>query len=283
MKALFISRNLIGDGLYISQALYAWWQSHQGWEIDMLTYNDHITCIYTRMGVPVNVIFDEPDRSQYDFVHHFDVTPAFALCSHKKIHIGEAYAELLGVELPKAQKLTENHPSHVVKPIFIPTMEALAPSEIDLVLISMFSASCASRNPVGSRPNKMLPWPTWTPLIRFLRSKFGDNSLRFLGAPTDRAEGLDISEDEYMTGIPLNRLALIMRASKCVITLDNGMAHLAGSQNARELIFYPVCLGLHYIVPYGNPRMGVVQMDPASTDPGALQGVMKQFFTSMNI
>ena len=188
-RALFISRNLIGDGLQISPALRAWHSANPEWEITVETNNDHVTCIYTRMGVPVNIVTDA-EQERYDFVHTFDPSQAFTVSETRRQHIAESYADLLGVKLAP-----EKGRAHL-RPVFIPTPEELTEEEKGLVLVSMFSMSCTSRDKTRSLPpNKMLPWHKWHPIISYLRSEFGERSLRFLGAPTDRAPELEISED----------------------------------------------------------------------------------------
>lgn len=273
-KALFTSRNLIGDGLYVGPSLVRWHELNPDYEIDLLTHQDHVTCIYSHFGIPVNVITDRVPEFDYDFEHVFDVSKAFSYCDTYKCHLVEGYARLLGL----TDKIE-------IGPIFKPDIEYIFKAEEGLVLISMFSASCTSRdkNHPGLPPNKMLPWSKWEIILRYLRDHFGDDKLRFLGAPTDRAPELSISEDQYMTGIPLNRLALIMRNSKCVVTLDNGMAHLAASQQAREIVFYPECLGLHYIVPKGNPRCAALHMNPVTTSASSLVSAIKIFVDTFQI
>lgn len=273
-KSLFVSRNLIGDGLYIGPSLVRWHELNPEFEIDLLTLDDHVKCIYDHFGIPVNVVTSVPPEFQYDFQHTFNVNEAFDYSDRRfretgkpeGCHLAEAYAALLGVDLV----IDPAHPKAHIGPIFIPTEEEIVEEMEDLVLISMFSASCTSRDKTrpGLPPNKMLPWPKWELIIRYLRDHFGDENLRFLGAPTDRAPELSVSEDQYLTGVPLNRLALYMKHSKCVITLDNGMAHLSASQKVREFVFYPVCLGTHYIMPIGNPRCMVLQMDPVRLSVG---------------
>lgn len=260
MRALFRSINLIGDGLYVSRALLTWHHLHPEFEIDLFTLQDHITCIYSRMGVPLNVITSEESLApHYDFEFTFDAGKAFLLCRDKEMHIAEGYAQLLGIQLQRLPK--QGH----LRPIFIPVLETLHEDEKNLILVSMFSASCESR--IGLPPNKMLPWPKWIPILEMLQKRFPHNAIRFLGGPQDRApETVGILEEEYMTGIPLNRLAQIMAVAKLVFTIDNGMGHLASSQRAREIVLYPSCLGLYYIVPYGNPNLGVIQVNPVSDD-----------------
>lgn len=255
-RVVFTSKNLIGDALYISPALSVWYDQHRDWEVWLDTLPNFIAPIYERMGVPLTLKYGVDSN----FVSagkwfDFNVNEAFRICDEQKIHIAEAYAQMLGVELPRSPVYEWAH----VKPIFLPTPEELREDEKGLILVSMFSASCASRQ--GKPPNKMLPWYKWEPILRYLRT--WNTPIRFLGSKADRAPNfLEITSEEYLTGVPLNRLALIMRAAKFVVTLDNGMSHLAASQDAATFLFYPACLGQHYILPKGNRYLAYVHMDP---------------------
>ena len=299
-QALFISKNLIGDGLQTSRALNQWYRLNLDYEIVLRTDLNHVTPIYEHMGVPLTVVTSD-DLQDFDFTHTFDPSKAFAVCdrryqewrlAHRGMphpgyirgaHIADAYAELLGIELP--QLPNAEHVLPIFKPIvYAPGGQHARDRELideseGKVLVSMFSASCTSRdkNHPGLPPNKMLPWVKWPPILEYLESEFGEGSLRFLGAPEDRAVGLRISEDEYWTGIPLNTLAQMMKRAELVVTLDNGMAHLAASQKAKEVVLYPQCLGIHYIVPYGNPNLGVTQIDPVTVAPESIIKALRMF------
>lgn len=290
MRYLFKSINLIGDALNISPAWRQWILNLKSGivfsEIYMQTLPDHTASLYQGMVrdlVRIQTVFDKPE-GQFDFEHTFDVNKAFEVCDKKKCHIAEAYAELLGVTLPGEGNVR-------LKPIFIPDYVREhevhdASEEIRLtqgcILVSMFSASCTSRdkNVQGLPPNKMLPWHKWKPMLKLLRQEFPNVPIRFLGAPTDRvptpwATELEIKDEEYLTGIPLNRLALIMKQAKLLITIDNGMSHLGASQEMRMFLLYPRCLGLHYILPKGNPNMNYIHMDPITVNPAQLRHELK--------
>lgn len=277
-RALFISYNLIGDGLYISPSLRLWHQQNPDCEIDLLTRKDHVTRIYSGMGVPVNVITEESElREPYDFRHTFDVSKAFGVCDTNKCHVSDGYALLLfGQRLPPLPNYAH------LGPFYSPEEEDITGFE-QLCLVSMFSASCTSRDKTRSLPpNKMLPWSKWPRVLDVINSWFQPEQVKFLGAPEDRAPELAISEDQYMTGIPLNRLALIMKKSQLVLTLDNGMGHLAASQKAKQIVFYPECLGPHYIVPWGNmERMRVLQFNPATVDSGMVANSVNRFIREL--
>src|SRR5208337_3197155 len=144
MRALFIAKQLIGDGLYIQPSLEEWAKGHEGWEIDLLTNDDHVACLYEGMGIPgMRVIFEREvltdasrtafmDKYIYDFEYTFDVSKAFALGDQEKIHISTAYAKLLGYDV-------------------VPRRVKYQPSDRDdhekgLILLSMQSMSCASKS-----------------------------------------------------------------------------------------------------------------------------------------
>lgn len=243
-RALFTSKNLIGDGLYVQPALKMWSEQHPGWDIDLLTLNDHITCLYLGMGIPRLRTVVEPD-GEYDFEHTFLVNDAFSLGEKKPIHIAQAYMELLGLPVPQ-------HPPSVQ---YTPPD---GPFERGKILLSMFSNSCASRS--GKPPNKMLSWTIWLRVIQLMRQM---GELLFLGGPKDMGEApLPILEEEYYCGRSLPEVARTMKAAKLLITIDNGMGHLAATQGTPTILFYPVCLKQSWIIPSGNGKLMVFHVDP---------------------
>lgn len=272
MRVLFTSKNLIGDALNISPALRSWYNfawNHpnnpltKDSEVFMLTLPDHIAPLYEGMvrDLPYpqpKVVFERP-KGKFDIEFDFDVSRAFKISDLNKCHIATSYALMLDVPLPRGKP--------ALKPTFIPDPVDDWEAGKGLILVSMFSHSCTSRdkNTPGLPPNKMVPFEKWIPMIDFLRSRY-DVPIRFLGAETDivpngYAQGL-VQPGEYMLHIPLNRLALIMQHATMVVTIDNGMSHLAASQSAHTFLMYPKCLGPHYIVPVGNPNLTWVHIDP---------------------
>ena len=288
MRALFTSVNLIGDGLYIGPALRAWiCQQKEPPEIWLLTLNDQITPLYAGMVRDIlspekfHVCFERPFtneglKMEFDFEHVFDVNKAFVLSDQRKQHVAQSYADLLGVGIGAGSE-KDGYANY--KPIYIPVMDSITGAALDelrgCILVSMFSASCSSRgNPPGP-PNKMLLWPKWKPMLRHLRDTYPGVPIRFLGAPTDVVPDDLLEYGKPMLGIPLNRLALIMREAKLLVTIDNGMGHLAATQDTPTCLFYPRCLGPHYILPIGNPNMMWCHMDPVQVSPAQLLHFLK--------
>jgi hypothetical protein len=293
MKALFKSVNLIGDALYIGPALRAWIKQQKSpVEIWLETLNDHITPLYYGMVRDFLEFKDDEARhlktfcvmhnhpeTKFDFEHTFDVGAAFKLSDSKKQHLATSYADLLGVKIGDKKE--------DMKPIYIPDEYAfpavgvegwISEEEVkNWILVSMFSASCTSRDPKCNYvPNKMLPWEKWNGMLAFLRGYFPTTPIRFLGAPNDPfIPELMEDENEKMFGIPLNRLALIMRKAKLLVTIDNGMAHLGATQEIPTFEMYPKALGLHYILPIGNPNLVFAHMNPVTVDPAYLENALK--------
>lgn len=276
----FESYNLIGDGLYISPAVNQWKKDHPEDHITIKTFppSHYVSPLYR--GMPgVDAVYSEGDYLpdiHFDFEHKFEVSQAAALCDQKKIHVAEAYAELLGVRL-------EPQPDNQhLKPLYNPPALEVSEDERDLILVSMFSMSCSSQEKgadgklLGKAPNKMLPYWKWMPILEFLNRRFDEKKIKFLGAKEHRADDrLKISEDQYLTGVPLPKLARIMQYAKLLVSIDNGMGHLAASQDLCTFLLYPMILGTHFILPKGNRYLTYVHMNPVTVEPAQVVAAMR--------
>jgi len=266
-RALFESKNLIGDSICISAALRQWHAEHPDYQIDLLTMNDHSAELYRGMGVPVNIIFERIGLD-YDFEFTFNVSEAFAICERDQCHMAEGYAKLLGVQIEDIGPFYE-------PPIVAEDDEWVNQVPENTILFAPFSNSCTSHS--GMPPNKCLPWPKWKPIIKYMRSK-STMPIRVTGSKKERADELSFSEEEYLTGIPLRPLARAMREGKIamVVSVDNGISHLAGSQKVPQILFYPMVLGMHYAVPWSNPFVIPIHIDPAMAEPAQLLWSFRQ-------
>lgn len=274
-RALIISTNLIGDTLCAGIAIREFFRvkKDEFEEIDLITNEDHITKIYEGLGVEWTNIFTgvidtdkmstEPTIS-YQKIYKLGAGDAGKYCDDKQCHIVEGFCNILGIEPPRVETVQVAQGTFKAwKPEYNPwrTLDSLSLEEdipSGLVLFSPFSASCSSRS--GLPANKMIPSEKWLPIINFLRTL---GPIRMLGAPDDRPDASwQLSEEEIMTGVPLDWLAAVMKKSKLVITIDNGMGHLAASQDAKHILLYPMCLGLHFILPWGANYTVPIQIEP---------------------
>jgi ADP-heptose:LPS heptosyltransferase len=284
VNALLSSFNLVGDSLCISAALRAWHRENPAHEINLLTNNDAVAELYKGMGVPLQVIFERAFVEQhgnaeigytveYDFEFNFDVSKAFDICDRKKCHLAQGYADLLGVKI--GQSAADLGPFYD-PPIVAEDDEWVAKVPANTILLAPFSRSCSSHS--GKPPNKCLPWVKWKPILRFLRQS--GRPVRVTGSKDERADELGFSEEEYLTGMPLRPLARAMKEQRIslVVSVDNGISHLAGSQKMPQILYYPMCLGLHYAVPWSNPNVLPIHLDPAVAEPAQILWSTKECF-----
>ncbi len=255
MRALFVSKNLLGDGLNIYPALSTWCKDNPDWEVHLVA-DPGSEIIYERMMVPNVKVINEISEVDgcYDIEFKFDCGEAFRYSDQHKVHIAQAYADLLGVTLAKGE--SEGSLKFEVDETQGDTGEGWMS---DLILVSPFSRSCASQS--GQPPNKMLPWPKLKPIINQLRKR---GNIGILGSNGDRLpHDFEIAEHEYFTGLSLNTVALMLRDCKYLFTIDNGISHLAATQQTKSVVLYPACLGLHWIAPL-NKNAHVIHMNPVT-------------------
>lgn len=279
-RLLVVSKNLLGDGLWVGPPLRLWYESHQDWEIDVLTNDDPIQVIYGRMGLSVRVIVSEAElRRPYDQEVVMDPSRAHAIRQKNKGHIVQCYGEMLGVRVPELAKASESY-----RPTFYVGVgggREMTDSRVDelpdgVVFLAPFSRSCASQK--GEPPNKMLPWVLWQGIIRWLQSR--GYEYRILGALNDRTP-LPVLEREYASGWPLETVGWAMQ-KKCraIIGVDNGIMHVAAAQCLPEVLFYPAVLAKGWIAPLGNPHLALLHLDPARVDVGQLWETLRRVLPS---
>ena len=251
-RALLNSPLLMGDGLYVGPVVKRWFET-KGKEFDevhLTTVPNHAADIYKYMGLPWKIV-SEKDKEPYDYEHTFNAWDALRLISDKrKCHLIHSYGELMGVD-------TTGIP---LVPIFEPPDWEVPEHLKGRILVSMMSYS----DPINKVPRK---WSDWTILLNTLREAYPGAKLGVLGAKTERVpEELGIKDDEYLLGLPLVETAHVMRHCKCVVTVDNGMAHLAASQKVRQFYLAAWCLNLYFIVGWGNPNLRIWHFNPMTAD-----------------
>jgi hypothetical protein len=259
-RALFKSHNLLGDGLYSGNVAEVWYAQHgkEFDEIEMYTLPGYTVPTYRGMGVPWKIVHET--TGVYDFEFNFDVNKAFEISDRKTCHLVESYGEMLNVAKPGGW---------VKRPNYTPPEIEIPADECNLILVSVFSQSCASRENPPKPPNKMLPWAKWKPLLETLRQAYPKYKIKLLGAKEDvlpADSGLDGLHDGYLTGMPIDRLANVMKHAKLIVNVDNGMGHLAAAVGLNEFLLVPMCLALHYIVPWGHSGLRLAHIDPPTVD-----------------
>jgi hypothetical protein len=259
-RALLYSCNLVGDGLYIGPVAKRWYET-KGKDFDevyLQTCPNHAVDIYKGMGVPWQVV-TERDSGPYDYEFKFDAGLAFELTNKKRCHLMTAYADMMGVNVAGLP--------------FIPNYQ---PPEIEIpddlknrILVSHVSFS-------GTDIKAPRTWEHWRVLLDTMKEAYPDSKFGILGGKDEKIyPEMGVPEDEYLLGLSMAETALAMRHSKCVLTIDNGMAHLAASQKANQFYLAAWVLHLYFVLPWGNPNLRVWHFDPNTYDIYAVNEALK--------
>lgn len=56
----------------------------------------------------------------------------------------------------------------------------------------------------------------------------------------------------------------MLKHAKFLVTIDNGIGHLAATQSTPTFLFYPACLSRTWIVPLNPATVTICQMDPGA-------------------
>lgn len=155
-----------------------------------------------------------------------------------RLHISECFAAMLDVDFRSWNK--------DVRPLtgWANDGEVLGG---DYVVIAPFSRSCARHRHL--RPNKTIDHVKWIPAIEWLLSK--GLRVTILCGPGEvweaRQEGLDFFYAQHF-----QQLIDLLRGAKAIITVDNGVSHIASALGCRTLIFWPPVSERSFIAPLWN-------------------------------
>jgi hypothetical protein len=183
--------------------------------------------------------------------HCADAIEQVMLMDHnRRPHISEGFAWLLGVKtdhwLGVPAPLTGWARVWTNKPV----------DDVPYAIIAPFSKSC-SRNH-GLRPNKTPNHDKWTGVIEWLREERGLEPC-VLVAPGEVWTGVKC---EMIEALNLDALTNILNNASLVISVDNGVAHMASALRRRVLILWPPMSAIHFIAPVYNDRTKLLLMHP---------------------
>ena len=166
-------------------------------------------------------------------------------------HISEGFAKLLGIE---------NYWMGAIAPLTGWFSKGLhGPLDVGYAayaIIAPFSRSCSRHS--GRRPNKTPNHDKWSGVIEWLRDK-RHLTPYILVAPGEVWAGATCRQIEAVT---LDTLANLLAFSDLVISVDNGIGHVASAVGARTVILWPPMSAEHFIAPTYNPGTTLLKMHP---------------------
>ena len=181
-------------------------------------------------------------------------------------HISEGFAEILGVD-------TSGWNGNIAPLTGWWSLGRRGPLAKGYAIIAPFSKSCSRHT--GRRPNKTPDLDKWNGVIRWMRDERGLTPY-VLVAPGEEWTGATCSQIEAVT---LDTLANMMAFSDLVISVDNGIGHVASAVGARTLILWPPMSAIYFIAPIFNPKTRLLLMRPDRIQTHQLQALVKQAAT----
>lgn len=259
MKALFKSRNLLGDSLQTTPVIEEFCKKYNPEEVVVATKDDYVAVVFDRIRPEVKALRllpEQVDEEPFDFVFEFDITKAWRIGSLNNLPACVAFGIMLGFDIVPTV------------PIFNPLQEELDKVAAEAlgqpyILFQPYSVSCSSWS--GQPSNKRWRDECWAEMYRKITQEM-KLAVRVLGGPKSERDYLipGIEEDDHWFGLPLDRVAALQRYALLVLTLDSGAAHLAASQNANMLELYPACLQSRWMSNLANPRQRIIHALPSS-------------------
>jgi hypothetical protein len=266
MKLILNCTNLLGDSLYLLRPIQAYLEQYPN-TVEAIIANSGLAwdmfngCFEKEIEVYDNLdvakgIYPEAVVLEINAGMAGDI--AFKHSQKTKgppLHISEAYGQLLGCDLHNNLKpLTD---WAVIK-------EALPRT---FIAISPFSKSCSRHT--GEIPNKTLDDHKWEYIIRYLRRQ--NIPVKVIAGPGDRLKVNSVPMNDYFTADNLYELEHFLKQCALLVTVDNGLGHLASILNTPMIYLWPGVSSLDFIYPrFGNTTCCVQIGDPNQAAPAAM-------------
>lgn len=211
------------------------------------------------------IIFDNEERAKdcfpYATVLHMGAGQSGEICfaesrkpGGKQLHISEGYSRMLGVTLNTIVPTTAWQR--------VDDTERLDP----FILISPFSRSCSVHT--TGKANKTLEDWKWEHIIHSLRAH--NLPIKVLAGPKDYLKQCSISVDDYITCRDLYHLELVLKSAKLLVTLDNGIGHIAAALEIPMIYLWPTVSSIDFIYPKWHSKSKALIMTPTEAAPIAM-------------
>lgn len=137
------------------------------------------------------------------------------------------------------------------------------------VLLAPFSRSCSRH--AGMRPNKTPDHDRWTLLVEWLRER--GRWPRVLVGPGEQWTGCPV---DTVSADSLPDLVRLLTGAESIITVDNGIGHVASALGCRVLILWPPVSSVDFIGPTWNPATTLLYMRPERVRADQLLDIIRK-------
>lgn len=271
-KALFVGYNAMGDTLCTTPALRAFRRDHpdtyiiyvvqnSGFcrildgnpDVDLLLYSE---VLYANRGVGdlgMNWLRTLPlDLDEPAHVHHFDLPRAMTEPEFLQVHIASNFARVLGVTLDSTRPT-----------VTISATDRRAIGKFWRRPYVVFSMNSVTNPPRESGNGCIKDWPPerWFELAGWLRTEL-ELEVIAIGAENDPQYDTHLVRNLF--GLPVKLTAALIEGAECLVTLENGIAHLAAGLDAPAVVIYSDVYPRGWAEHQGLSRTKVFYGDPTA-------------------
>lgn len=271
-KALFVGYNAMGDTLCTTPALRAFRRKNpdtfiiyvvqnSGFcrildgnpDVDLLLYSEVLYANHGVRDLGMNWLRTLPlDLDEPAQVHHFYLPQAMTKPEYLHDHIASNFARMLGVTLDSTR----------------PTVTITEPDRRAIgrflrgryVVFSMNSVTNPERE---SGNGRIKDWPPerWFELAGWLRN---EAKLEVIAIGAENDPQYDTHLVRNLFGLPVKLTAALIEGAECLVTLENGIAHLAAGLDAPAVVIYSDSFPRGWAEHQGLSRTKVLYGDPGA-------------------
>jgi ADP-heptose:LPS heptosyltransferase len=191
------------------------------------------------------------DRTRDTPLYHFDMSRLAALPNLMEVHIAEGLGLTLGFPLAETRpsiQLTEQDHRRTRPFVSRP-----------YVVLSMHSVTNPPRTDGREGGVKNWPWERWAELAQRIRERHGFDVIA-LGSERDSKPAMKAVRPLY--GLPIRTVAAMIHGAECMISLENGLAHMAAGLDAPLVHLYSKLVPLSWAQHKGLSNYEFVYRDP---------------------
>lgn len=266
-KAFFIGCNALGDTLCTTPALRAFRKANPDVfvsyivqnatycrvldgnpDIDLVIYNEHLW-LHGMERFTIEWFHSLPlEIDEAAMLYHFDMK---AVCSRE-----ESFHEHIAVGLAKVVGI----PIESVKPVVRVTEEERRATRWFVRRPYVVFSRHSNANPLLADGSGAKDWPdqNWRWLAEYLHGRGLD--IISVGAETNARFGSPHARDLH--GLPIKVLAALLEGAACLVTLENGIAHLAAAVDVPMVELYSKLVPLAWAYPAEMTRREVIYEVP---------------------
>ena len=271
MRAVFLGLNALGDTLCTTPAIRAFRRGNpdativyvtqsapfcrvldHNPDIDLLLYSERL--YFNGLPAPEQMtawLHTLPiDLREPALLYRLDLTLACPTMEAFQSHISEAFARLVQVEVESTRPLLflNEHDRRGAR-VF---------ARRPYVVFSPHSVSNPDR-PDGRGKRKDWPMENWNELARRIEAT-GEFDIYLIGSERDAR--VEIAHARALQGLSIRTIAALLEQAACVVTVENGIAHLCAAVKAPAVELYSDLMPLAWAKPAEGSRTQVIYGDP---------------------